>query len=193
MPLPPDLQKELESFRCSKCAQTAELPHKPKLVIRPDPTPNLVVLLDVIPNRIHDMVYDMLVMIVHGHMLFRFLALKALSEQTAFNFFLSSQISTLSALTYIVVDRGSNLQAELIKRKLHDVESQLFLFLPKLLGGIGLNDGYIDIYTKVLTDFYSRRTLSLDLTIACYYWKSKLVGTLLNIRTTFLHTTIVLV
>lgn len=66
---------------------------------------------------------DILLMIDHGDML---LDLKTLINRTAlidFNSFYSRWISTFCALMYVYIDSGSNLAAEIMKQKLHEVYS----------------------------------------------------------------------
>lgn len=124
-PMPPELKKELESMRCSECAASPDLPRKPKLALQPEATPNSMVSLNFMTHKIQNTSIEILVMIDHGD---RFLKLKKLNNRTAvsaFNDFYSRRISYFDAPTYVLVDRGSNLAAELMKEKLQEIESQL--------------------------------------------------------------------
>lgn len=79
-PIPRELKKQLEDFRCSECAKKPELPRKPKLALPPKPVPNLAVSLDVMPQKIRNKQVYILVMIDHSDLLFR---LKMLHNRTA--------------------------------------------------------------------------------------------------------------
>ena len=62
--------------------------------------------------------------------------------------------------TFTIVDRGSNLAAELMKEKLHDVESQLLPIPVEAPWGIGLNERshrylHKSIYSLLLQPGYS--------------------------------------
>lgn len=75
MPLLPEVEKELVSFRYSECAQTPELPQKPKIALPPEATPNLAVSLHVMSHKIYIKIEDVPVVIDHGDMLLRLLFL----------------------------------------------------------------------------------------------------------------------
>lgn len=139
-PLLPELRKELDNFRCSECEETPELPRKPKLALPPEATPNLAVSLDVMPHVIHNKSTNILVIIDHGDMLLRLALLHNNSAPTAFNAFYSRWISIFDAPSYVIVDRGSNLAAEYMKNKLHEVDSQLCPIPTEAPWGIGLNE-----------------------------------------------------
>lgn len=79
-------------------------------------------------------------MIDHGD---RFLMVKMLHNRTtltAFNEFYSRRISYFDAPIHVLVDRGSNLPAELMKTKINEVESQLFLVPTKAFCEILVNE-----------------------------------------------------
>lgn len=139
-PIPPELKKQLDEFRCSECAERPELPRKPKLALPPEPTPNLAVSLDVMPHKIRNKHVDILVMIDHSDMLLRLKMLPNRTAEAAFNAYLSRWISVFDSPMFTIVDRGSNLAAEYMKDKLHDVDSQLLPIPVEAPWGIGLNE-----------------------------------------------------
>lgn len=81
-------------------------------------------------------------MIDHGDMVMRLKMLFSRTALTAFNSFYSRWISIFDAPTYVLVDRGSNLAAELMKEKLHEVEAQLCPIPTKAPWGIGLDERF---------------------------------------------------
>lgn len=68
---------------------------------------------------------DSHVMIDHRHMLLRLKVFPNYSAQIAFDALYSSWVSIFDAPSYVFVNRGSNLAAELLKRKLPQIEAQL--------------------------------------------------------------------
>lgn len=119
--MPPDRKEKLDTFRCSDCAATPELPRNPKLALPPQATPNFVVSLDVMPHNIRNKSTELLVIIDHGDMLRPLKLIPDLSARSAFNAFYARWISIFDALTFVVVYCGSNLSAELFFDKLHEV------------------------------------------------------------------------
>lgn len=139
-PLTPDLKKELESIRWSECAQTSELPRRPKLAFPHEATPNIVLSLDVMFHKIRTVSTDVLFMINHADMTLRLNTLQDRTAPTALNSFYKHWISVYDAPTYVLVDRGSNLAAEFMKEKLHEVDAQLCPIPKEAPWGIGLNE-----------------------------------------------------
>lgn len=58
----------------------------------------------------------------------------------AFNTFYSRWLSIFDAPTYVLVDLASNFAAELMKEKLHDVETQRCAIPTEAPWGVGLNE-----------------------------------------------------
>lgn len=110
-------------MHCLDCARTPELPQKPNISISPDATPNVPGFLDVMFQEISKKATDIFFMIEHGDFFLRLKMLQDRTSKTAFNAYYSLWIPTFDAPTYVMVDRGSNLAAEHVKKKLHEVES----------------------------------------------------------------------
>lgn len=66
---------------------------------------------------------DILVMTDHSDMIFCMKTINNCTDLTSFNAFYSRWISNFDVPTYVYVDHGSNLGAELKKEKIHEVDS----------------------------------------------------------------------
>lgn len=153
----PTVNEALDFIGCLECQETSELPRKPKLSLPPQDTLNIVVSLDAIPHKIRNKKTDIWVIIDHGDMLF---GLKTLSNRialTAFNAFYSRWISAFDAHICVYLYRGSNISAELMKKKIHEVDSQLCPVPTKAPWSIGLNENLTDIFTKAVTSPFTER------------------------------------
>lgn len=84
-----------------------------------------MVLLKVMPHKIQNMTVDILVVIDHGDMFLKLKLLQNRTVLTVFNAFYSRWIATFDAPMHVLVDRRSNLAADLRKVKLDEVEAQL--------------------------------------------------------------------
>lgn len=92
-------------------------------------------------HKIRNKSENILVIIDHGKMMLRLKHLPDNSAQISFNAFYTQWISSVfDAPVYVIVDRGSNLFAEYMKRELHEVESQLFPVPTEAPWGIKLNE-----------------------------------------------------
>lgn len=126
-------------MRCSKYADIAELFRIPKLSGLPEAVPNVVVCLNVVPHKNWNQSTDILVMIDHGDMLLRIKFFQDCTVLSCFIAFVSRWITTLDAPHFVLIDRGSNYNTELMWNKLDKVQVQLCSIPPELSWGIGLN------------------------------------------------------
>lgn len=83
---------------------------------------------------------DIFVMIDHGDMTLRLKTLANRTAPTAFNAFYGGWISLYDVPIYLLVDDRSNLVAEFMKEKLHEVDSQLCPIPTEVPWCNGLNE-----------------------------------------------------
>lgn len=137
-PLPPDMKREIKSICCFECAETPELPRKPKLALRQEATPNVVVSLNAMKHKVQNI--DIIVMIEHGNMMIRLKTLPNRTTKDACNTFYSRQIATNDNPMFVLVDRGYNIAEELMNEHFHQFDAQLCPIPTEVSWGIGLND-----------------------------------------------------
>lgn len=136
--MPLNLKQELESTRCSEFAKTTKISRKPKPLPPLEATPNIVIFLDVMKHEIRNESADILVMVDHGNMLMLLKKFPSRTALVAFHRFNSRWISFFGASTYVLVDRGSNLAAELMRETFREDEAQLCLIPTEAQWEIGL-------------------------------------------------------
>lgn len=114
-PVPLNFKQELKSMRCSKCAETPELPQKPRLSLPPKDTPNILLFLDVMQHKIRNKSTDILVMTDQSDIIIRLKKLPNHTALAAFHRFYSRWMSVFDAPTNVLVDCCSNLASEHLK------------------------------------------------------------------------------
>lgn len=107
-------------------------------------------------HKIKKNTVDILVMVYHGDMLPRLEFLLNRTELAAFKEFYTRWIS--DAPTYEVVDHRSNLSTEIMKEKLHAVETQLVPVQTEAHWNIGLKEDHIVICTRESIVCFSKLT-----------------------------------
>lgn len=138
--IPNPVNESIDSLRCITCAAIPELPRKPKLALPAEATPNITVSLDFMSNMINNRQKEVLVMLDHGDMLLKLKHIPDHSVETSFNAFYSRWISIFDSPALVLVERGSNLNAQLMRDQLHKVQSQLLPIPTEAPWSLGINE-----------------------------------------------------
>lgn len=119
--IPKETTDSINNLRCTPYATTPELPGHPKQSLPAEATPNITVSLDVMSHQVKNHQHEILVMLYHGDMFLKIKRISNRSAETAFKAFYSRWISFFDSPLHVIVDRGSNLSAQLMRDKLSTV------------------------------------------------------------------------
>lgn len=78
--IPKETTDSINSWRCTPCETTPELPRRPKMSLTAEATPNITVLIDVMSHQVNSHQHEILVMLDHGDM---FRKIKRISNRSA--------------------------------------------------------------------------------------------------------------